>query len=231
MTRLYQLCFSRTMKQVIWRVGLLFGLGAMICTFGDLIHVLTHTTMYPSGYVLLPLLGLPFWVPLLFGGAAVTMAVSYSLMASFMVPPVSVRGTWFKAIVANGLAFLLYVSSGIVNLPTGGAKDALIALGAFVIFVFLGSSWVDLLFAIAAAMVGVLVEAILVRNGIFLYLPPAANLFGVASWLPWLYLSCALGVSYLAKTLNLPENLRSLLLAARLQMVKEEKPYEHQRSI
>ena len=69
-----------------------------------------------------------------------------------------------------------------------------------------------LLFGIAVSIIGTSVEILLVHEGFFFYGTHIHKLFGVASWLPWIYLSAAVAAtdtgSLFVKKINRSENLK-----------------------
>jgi uncharacterized membrane-anchored protein YitT (DUF2179 family) len=50
------------------------------------------------------------------------------------------------------------------------------------------------LIGIYTGLIGTSVEIFLVHNQVFSYLAPNTTLFGVATWLPWLYFTLAIGL-------------------------------------
>lgn len=180
-------------------MGILFASGAILGTLGDFVHVITQTDGYPPGGVFLPWLGQPFWVPLLFGSAGLSIGLSH-LQADRWILQRPVPQKSLPAILSAGGVFLaLYSASGVLPLPTGSGMDLVLALGCMTLWwVFDRTLW-NLALGIATALIGVGVEIGLTQMGAFFYYPHAANFMGVPSWLPWLYISASLAVGHFAR--------------------------------
>jgi hypothetical protein len=89
-----------------------------------------------------------------------------------------------------------------VPLKSGSSLDLLIAGSTILVWLLLDRTWQGVVLAILTAIVGTLVEITLVRLGAFWYLPPKDALFGVGSWLPWLYFSASVAVGNLGRFLQ-----------------------------
>ncbi len=167
--------------------------GATLGTALDAIHVHTGTTRYTSP----TLLGLAWWVPPLFGTAAVAIGLGRPLTER-------VLGTSSPAPRGGPVLFgmLLFVAGYVVSsVGVGGSTGraaALVAMAA-VGWTVCDRHLAGLLHAMLAAVGGVLVETVLVRLGAFEH--ARADFLGVAGWLPALYLCAAVGVGALGKRL------------------------------
>lgn len=185
---------------------LLFLAGAIFGTLGDVFHVLSGTLDYyrPSGLMILPPVGQPFWVPLLFGAAGLGIGMSHSSLDPYFGTQPQRPGLKNLTWVLLGTVALLatWAASGFLPWATGGAKDAFMAAVAVGTWLILDRSWQGLALGIATALIGTAVEITLVRSGQFYYLPHAANSMGVPSWLPWLYLCASVSVGNLGRILN-----------------------------
>ena len=199
--------FSIQNRSFFFKIVLLFFLGAVFGSLGDLCHVHSGTEGYPALYPALPGVGLPFWVPLLFGSANVAIALSHT-WADKIIGPTHLNqrpGMKSPKTIAAALALLLitWAASGFVPLPTGGAKDVMMLAVAFVMWITFDRTWQGLFLGSATAVLGTAFEINLVRNEIFFYLSPSANFFGVPSWLPLLYFSASIAVGNLSRAMRL----------------------------
>lgn len=170
-----------------------FLISAILGPIGDFFHVHTHATSYPPfvyGYYFLN--RVPWWVPILFGSAGLSIALSTLAIDKR-------RDTHsFIEIFIGFIGFLgLYISSG--YLPHNLIADAIIASGAILIWYFLERTRLGLFLAISNALFGTAFEIMLVKLGVFSYSDTNNRLFGVASWLPWLYVAVSVGVGNFAR--------------------------------
>jgi hypothetical protein len=187
------------MKQVL----VLFVTGFFLGPIGDFAHVKTQTTTYPSDYGLY-FFGLPFWVPFLFGTAAVAVGVSHPAFDKILGPNILRPGAKTLGRVIGGLALFLgsYCLSGLLPPAKAMHNDLMLALIALGTWAILDWTWQGIILGILTAVVGSLTEIILVHLGFFSYLPPKNNLWGVASWLPWLYFTASVSVGNLGRYLS-----------------------------
>jgi len=185
------------------RVLLLFVLGAILGPVGDSFHVVSGTTDYPPNLFHLYFWRLPFWVPLIFGVAGVAIGTSHPQMDRWLGAPPDRPGSRSFAAVVFGIASFLgiYAMTAFVPLRSGGSLDVLIALSAISVWLLLDRTWQGLVLAAMTALVGTFTEISLVHVGAFWYLPPKNLLFGVGSWLPWLYVSASVAVGNLGRYL------------------------------
>ena len=73
----------------------------------------------------------------------------------------------------------------------------ILALGALAIWAWLERSARGLLVGAAIGITGAAAESFFVHHGLFSYLPGSDNLYGVPSWLPWIYLGASVAVGNL----------------------------------
>ena len=170
-----------------------FVLGALIGPIGDWCHMTSGTLSYNATAPQLRIFfGLPFWVPPLFGLAALSIATCHLLFNNKAIRPSHLK-------VSQGtLAFLLlYAASGFLPLETGGARDVVLALGALGIWAWLERTWQGMAVGVAVGVIGSLFEIFLVHHGVFSYGSGMDNMFGVPSWLPWVYFGASIAIENL----------------------------------
>jgi len=177
--------------------------GAILGPVGDFCHVFTETTGYPQGVFAFYFWKIPFWVPLLFGGAALMIGLSHPFLDRLFKAPLSRPGSQdWKSIVCGLVVFIaLYSLSGFLPWEAGGFSDIILAMGGLGVWGILDRTWQGILFGILTAIVGTFIEIILVKIGAFYYLPHASNVWGVASWLPWIYIAASVTVGNLGRKL------------------------------
>jgi len=181
-----------TISPRAWAIFWLFLLGATLGTALDTLEVYSGVERYPRPV----LFGVAWWVPLLFGAAAVAIGYSHPL-----VDPLILRTRpYHRLSVSIGeltwlvLAYLISVS------PLDSlARAGLIALIYLNFWLLAGRSWQDLLLASVTAVTGTLTEMILVNAGVFSYTHP--DILGVPYWLPGLYACASLAVGDLGRSL------------------------------
>ncbi len=180
------------MQHVQGRILLwLFLAGATLGTALDTFHVASGV----ERYVVPALFGVAWWVPLLFGGAAVAIGYSHPLLDPLL------HHRRFRSLVSSllGLAWLplaYLVSASFFDALT---KTLLIALIYCNFWLLAGGGWQNLVFSLVTAITGTLIEMILVAAGAFTYLHP--DLLGVPYWLPLLYACASLAVGDLGRSL------------------------------
>jgi hypothetical protein len=143
-------------------------------------------------------LGLAWWVPLMFGGACVAIGLSHRLVDRLLGR--DVRPSAARVAAGMVLVLALWATSGVVK-PAGMALGIL-APASLAMWLALDGTSVGLALAIATAAAGVAVEATLVSLGVFAYVAPDAG--RVASWLPWLYVAASVAVGNYARWLDAP---------------------------
>jgi hypothetical protein len=171
--------------------AILFAAGAVLGTALDGVHVATGTTRYAQP----ALLGIAWWAPILFGGAAVAIGGAHALIDLLLER--SVRPDAGRVAFGLVLLLVLWTVSGVVK-PASTALWILAPASLAMWWAF-DASVVGLVLALATASSGVAVEATLVSAGAFAYVAPDAG--RVASWLPWLYVAASVAVGNLARWL------------------------------
>lgn len=180
--------------------------GAVLGPLADYLHLATATTRYPlrSFPAGVSLFGMPLWVPLLFGVATLVIGLSHPFADRLLGGKKSRPGarSWLGA--TSGLAIFLglYAASAFLPLETGGWRDVALGLGALSIWAIWEGTWQGLLLGTLTALGGTGVEILLVHFGVFDYTPQNANFFGVASWLPALYLAASVAIGNLGRRLQ-----------------------------
>ncbi len=174
-----------------------FIVGAIAGTTGDFVHVITHTDRYPANgpFPFLPFLPvkMPVWVPFLFGTAVMLMASTHKILARFYHP--RLENTAIVSSSAPFLFIIVYAMTGFLHSGTGGGEDIWLAIVTFSIWWFMDRTAVGAGLAILNAICGTTFEIFLVGIGGFSYYPEHANLFGVPSWLPLLYMVASICIS------------------------------------
>jgi hypothetical protein len=179
----------------ISKIAALFFLGFFLGPVGDFFHVYTGTTGYPPDKYGLYFFGIPFWVPILFGVASTAIGISLPRMDLWLQAPTSRPGAGSLAPALLGVfGFLgLYILSGF--LPKGGhLSDVTLITAAACFWFFLDRTWQGIILGLLTALVGSAVEIGLVQLGAFYYGNEDSSLWGVASWLPWLYFTASIGL-------------------------------------
>ncbi|WP_052888290.1 hypothetical protein [Thermogemmatispora carboxidivorans] len=179
---------------------LLFLLGATGGSALDAFYVHQGVKRYSIAVVTgSSLFGLPWWVPLLAGSAAVAIGLSHPLLDPLLIHSRTVRRL-STSIAALGWLCLAYLLGAIPLAPL--ARFGLLGLLYLNFWLLAGRSWQNLIFSAVVAITGTLIEMILVNAGIFSF-PQNADLLGVPVWLPWLYASASLALGDLGRALIL----------------------------
>ncbi len=171
----------------------LFILGGLLGPLGDMYHVHSMTTGYPDNYAYY-ILGIPWWVFPFFGVSGLAIGISYHFM-DFKGEKFQSRG--FTHAFLGPIIFLLsYLLSGYLTVVKTSLILNHILLGSIfaIIWFVYGRSWRSLFLSLWFSFLGILVETTLIRMGVFWYTANDNLLFGVASWLPWLYLILAVSI-------------------------------------
>jgi uncharacterized membrane protein len=158
------------------------GLGALIATVGDRMHVAYGVLFYPRSAAFHQ----PAWVFPLFVGTTAAMLAGCEVMRR-RFSGAALPASPGEALIAMGAFFVAYAFTAVAaELPTF----------VLVVLVLTWSlrvrgmpRWI-VAFALAVAACGVAFEALLSRLGAFTYVSP--DLLGVPRWLPGLYLHAAL---------------------------------------
>lgn len=171
----------------------MLALGATLGTFLDWLHVVSRTTEYARPW----LFGQPFWVPLLFGWAAVMLGLG-RLVTGRLIRESPRPATLGEALFALGMFVVAYLESA--YLPD---SVALLALSGTALGLGLGldRSLAGLVAMLLAALFGSLTEIAIIAAGGFVYLGADGPgfFFGIPHWLPVLYLCAAVSVGTCAR--------------------------------
>jgi len=170
----------------------LFLLGAIFGTVLDAFHVYSYVEQYTRP----AFLGVAWWVPLLFGFAAVAIGYSHPLIDPLIH---NIRHSRRLAISIAELAWLLLAYMIAASPVSSLAKTVLLSLIYFNFWVLTGRGWQNLLLSLVTAITGTLVEMTLVAAGAFSYLQP--DIIGVPYWLPFMYACASLAVGDLGRSL------------------------------
>jgi hypothetical protein len=169
----------------------LFVLGAVAGSALDAFHTSAHVERYPSP----AFLGVAWWVPLLFGSAAVLIGCSHAfvdpLLRQHRSPP-----------LINSMAELAWLL--LAYLMSAGALDTFTKTGLLLLiylnfWLLAGHAWQNLVFSLVTGVTGTLIETILVSAGAFAYLHP--DVLGVPYWLPCMYACASLAVGDVGRSL------------------------------
>ncbi len=174
-------------RALLW----LFLLGALPGTTLDAFHALSGVERYASP----TLPGVAWWVPLLFGSAAVAIGYSHPLLDPLL------HHRRFRPLFSSllGLAWLPLVYLISASFFDTLTKTLLIALVYCNFWLLAGSDWQNLVFSLVTAITGTLIEMILVAAGAFAYLHP--DMLGVPYWLPGIYACASLALGDLGRSL------------------------------
>jgi hypothetical protein len=168
---------------------LLFFLGATVGSALDAFHTQSGTTAYAHVIGL----GMAWWTPPLFGVAGLSTGLSYPLFERVSGKEVSPPATWSRALAGFALFVALYCASGYLP-ASNGIKLGVLVVGTAGLLATLARTPAAAALAVAAAVVGPVVEIVLVGRGAFRHLQP--DVLGIPLWLPALYAagSVAFGV-------------------------------------
>jgi hypothetical protein len=182
-----------TITQRAWSAFWLLLLGATLGTALDALEVYSGVERYPRPM----LFGVAWWVPLLFGAAAVAIGYSHPL-----VDPLISRTRPYRRLSSSMGELTWLVLAYLISASTldSQAKVGLIAIIYLNFWLLAGRSWQDLLLSLVTAITGTLVEMILVNAGVFSYTHP--DILGVPYWLPGLYACASLAVGDLGRSLT-----------------------------
>ena len=166
---------------------ILAAVGSTLGTALDAIHSHFGALSYPS-----PLFfQAAAWVPLLFSGAY-GAAIARPLLARGEPPP-----PLWKVVLGMGLFIGAY---WLTVVPWPWLVRTAILIAIFLVgFWICDRTWIGLGIAVMTAIGGPVVEIVLVRSGAFVH--HEVHLLGIPGWLPFLYLTAAVGLSGLSRWL------------------------------
>ncbi len=175
-----------------WAILWLFLLGAIFGTALDAFHVYSYVEQYTRP----AFLGVAWWVPLLFGIAAVAIGYSHPLTDPLIH---NLRRPRRLTMSIAELAWLLLAYVIAASPISSLAKTVLLTLIYFNFWLLTGRGWQNLLLSLVTAITGTLVEMTLVAAGAFSYLQ--LGMLGVPYWLPFMYACASLAVGDLGRSL------------------------------
>ena len=167
-------------------------LGAALGPILDYAHVATGAIRYTP-----PVRFVPWWVPLLYTGAALSIGLSHPAADRLLrrAPAPLTR----PRLVAGFAAFCaVWFLSG--ALPFGSlVVAAILAPASLALWWWLDRTWQGLVQAALTAAGGCAVELTLTRAGLFAHNHP--DVLGLAWWLPWIYVAASVGVGNVGRWL------------------------------
>lgn len=181
------------MKRWVRAAVILAAIGATLGPVLDYLHVVTGAIRYPP-----PVETVPWWVPLLYTGAALAIGLSHPALDPWLqrrrTQPLT-RGR----VLGGFLVFLsVWLLSGAIHLPSA-VVAAILAPPSLAAWWWLDRTWQGLGQALATAAGGCLVEITLSHAGLFSHTHP--DMLGVAFWLPWIYVAASSGVGNVGRWL------------------------------
>ena len=185
-----------------WAICWLFLLGAVLGTGLDAFHV--HSKV--EHYAVPVLFGLAWWVPLLFGVAAVAIGYSHP-MVDPLLGQRRVPQQLMLCIVELVWVLLAYVVSA--TSIDSHTKAGLITIIYLNFWFVTGRGWQNVVLSLVTAITGILVEMVLVAAGAFSYLHP--DFIGVPYWLPCIYACASLAVGDMGRYLFLSSTQRGII--------------------
>lgn len=174
-----------------WRkLAILYLIGAVAASVGDAFHVHTKATSYPPERFIWYIEGVPFWIPFLFGSAWACFAIVYQMGKTILGKKLFREGASIGHVAIAGLLYMgCHCLSGYIfrwGLP---ATHILLGLPVVLAWILLDKSLGGALVCVCASVAGVAAEVLLVHKGIFTFSGQANQLFGVATWIPWIYMA------------------------------------------
>jgi hypothetical protein len=180
------------MQLKVQPVLLLFLLGAVMGSALDAFHVYSRVERYPAP----TFFGLAWWVPLLFGVAAVAIGCSHPLVDPLLYHRRPARRLLVSLAELAWLVLAYLVSASFLD---SLAKVGLLGVIYLNFWLLSGGGWQDLVLSTVTAITGTLIEMILVAAGAFSYLHP--DFIGVPYWLPCMYACASLAVGDVGRSL------------------------------
>jgi hypothetical protein len=171
---------------------ILFLLGAAASLIGDHSHVVTGTTEYFTDAV--PFVwSSPIWFPAMVGAATVSLA---ELRLHLPAPRTTVTAR--QGIAGIAAVIGTYVTTALVHSAPAVPATTLIVAMAAITWCALGDNASTVCGALAA-IIGPVVEIVLVKVGVFAYNADCDQLFGVGPWLVPLYFAFGVVVAMLGE--------------------------------
>lgn len=173
-------------------VLVLFLLGAAASLVGDHSHVVTGTTEYFTDAA--PFVwSSPIWFPVMVGAATVSLA---ELRLHLPNPRTTVTSRQGLAGIAAVVG--TYVTTALVHSAPPVPSITLIVAMAVITWCALGDT-PSVVCGVLAAVIGPIVEIVLVKVGVFAYNADSDGLFGVGPWLVPLYFAFGVVVAMLGE--------------------------------
>ena len=185
-------------RAILW----LFLLGAIFGTALDAFHVYSSIERYSRP----AFLGVAWWVPLLFGCAAVAIGYSHPLVDPLIHNIRRPRRLSTSIAELSWLLLAYVIAAGSFASMT---KAILLGLIYFNFWLLTGRGWRNLILSLMTAITGTLIEMTLVAAGTFSYLQ--ADILGVPYWLPFMYACASLAVGDLGRSLMFSSTTRGNL--------------------
>ncbi|MGO4442478.1 hypothetical protein AB4Z42_03890 [Mycobacterium sp. 2YAF39] len=180
------------MKLRVPELLILFLLGAAASLVGDHSHVVTGTTEYFTDAV--PFVwSSPIWFPAMVGVATVSLA---ELRLHLPAPRTTVAARQGLAGIAAVIG--AYVTTALVHSAPAVPATTLIVAMAAITWCALGDK-ASVACGVMAAIIGPVVEIVLVKVGVFAYNADCDQLFGVGPWLVPLYFAFGVVVAMLGE--------------------------------
>lgn len=179
----------------VWVASMLVG------PIGDVVHVLTDTTFYPQETFVFYVWKIPFWVFPLFATAGTLVALTHPVTDKLFNRPPSFYDSLNLKRVGLGLFIFVfhYSLSGFLPKPAPGVADLVLASLAILVWLYFDRTLVGIIQAIITAFLGVAFEVSIISQGAFGYHDGVDTLYGVASWLPWLYVVASITIGNLGR--------------------------------
>jgi hypothetical protein len=170
----------------------LFLLGAAASLVGDHSHVVTRTTEYFTDAV--PFVwSSPIWFPVMVGAATASLA---ELRLHLPAPRTTLTARQGLAGIAAVIG--TYVTTALVHSAPAVPSITLIVAMAAITWCALGDK-PSVVCGVLAAIIGPIVEIVLVKVGVFAYNADCDGLFGVGPWLIPLYFAFGVVVAMLGE--------------------------------
>ncbi|TPG34406.1 diacylglycerol-binding protein [Mycolicibacterium hodleri] len=183
------------MKLRMPQVVFLFLLGAAASLVGDHAHVVTGTTVYfETALTAVPFVwSSPIWFPTMVGVATVTLAE-----IRLHLPGVRTGVTARQGLAGVAAVVGIYVTTALVHTAPPVPGTVLVVAMSVITWCALGDKQ-SLVCGMLAAILGPVVEIVLVEVGVFAYHADSDGLFGVGPFLPPLYFAFGVVVALLGE--------------------------------
>lgn len=178
----------------LWRRAIQLALlGATLGPLLDLAHARTGAIAYDTAVTAL---GVPWWVTLVYTGAALGIGLTHPALDRWMKRPQRVALSNGNLVIGFVGMAVLWVASGLLP-GSSWAVTAVLLAGATGLFVALDRTWQGAVMALATGAGGVIVETTLVHLGLFHHRSP--DVIGLPIWLPCLYFGGSVAIGNLGR--------------------------------